>query len=74
MVARVGVAVEVLLPGEDPESSFIDDIEHWIGVYEQLIEVCARLPRQSRGRVLQGQLRRFRGRLAYWRARTGEAR
>jgi hypothetical protein len=32
-----------LLPGEDPESTQLDDAEHWIKVYRELLEYKHRL-------------------------------
>jgi hypothetical protein len=47
-----------LLPGEASASSAADDVEHWLGVYEQLVE---RLGAHGI------RHRRFEERLAYWR-------
>lgn len=31
-------AAEAFLPGEDPRTSYRDDVEHWISVYSELLE------------------------------------
>src|SRR5579864_1455765 len=39
--ARRAVDQEALLDGEDPDSPHLDDAEHWISVYHELIEFKA---------------------------------
>ena len=42
-----------LLPGEDPSSRRVDDAEHWIGVYEELLSFKSTLLRETEARLAE---------------------
>ena len=42
-VPAASAADEQLLPGEEPDSVYVDDAVHWIGVYKELIRVRKQL-------------------------------
>lgn len=66
-MAVTGAVVD-LFPGEDPRSYDSEDVEHWIGVYEELLDFCLRA--SSDGETgLEPYIARFRERLEYWRDR-----
>jgi hypothetical protein len=70
-----------LLPGENPESEYLEDAELWIEIYTELIDVTegllARLNEPSLARAgvreeaapISDQLQRFRRRLDFWKSR-----
>jgi hypothetical protein len=65
-----------LLAGEDPETEHPEDVEHWIGVYTELLAGARRL----RGIATEDDLRldvelgRLRNRLAFWIERRADLR
>jgi hypothetical protein len=63
-----------LLAGEEPETEHLEDVEHWIAVYAELLAGACRLresPPEDERR-LDAELERLRGRLAFWLARRAE--
>jgi hypothetical protein len=42
---------EALLDGEDPESLHLDDPEHWVAVYSELVEATNRMLDAARERL-----------------------
>lgn len=61
-VARPGSEALPLLPGEELASDHLDDVEHWVAVYEELIGfLLASRPDPT------DTLERYRRRLAHWR-------
>ncbi len=64
----------VLLTGEEPGTEHLEDVEHWIAVYAELI-TGARRPQgtgpESEER-LEVELGRLRDRLAFWLRRRSE--
>ena len=68
------------LPGEDLECMVLDDVEHWVGVYEELTSTLAGLVEQQEtgggsnrdlGQV-RDHLRRAERRLRFWRWRLAQ--
>jgi hypothetical protein len=55
----------VLLPGENPETALLDDAEHWVNVYGELVADLVDLGSPE-------QLERLKGRLEFWLARVKE--
>ncbi|MBO0730085.1 MAG: hypothetical protein J2P57_12555 [Acidimicrobiaceae bacterium] len=74
---REQVAGDATLPGEDPASRLLDDLEHWSHVYEELATTLAALIQQQEREEgasgylarLQAQLEHAQERLRYWRQR-----
>ena len=75
---------EHLLPGEDPDSHYPEDAEHWVDVYRELSQQIAvvntHMPTQSDEDPiadepkLDEELARIRNRLAFWERRVVEMR
>ncbi|MBO0682759.1 MAG: hypothetical protein J2P45_06350 [Candidatus Dormibacteraeota bacterium] len=68
------------LPGEDLQCTALDDVEHWVGVYDELTSALAGLLEHQRsagasewalGQV-DDQLRRAERRLGFWRRRLAQ--
>ena len=60
-----------LLAGEEPATEHVEDVDHWIVVYEELVAGTRRLQAmapEADGRLAAEQ-RRLQERLAYWRFR-----
>ena len=65
------------LDGEDPETPYREDMEHWVAVYEELVSFCEWLlasPPTSPGdadqaRLLVARREHALRRLNYWRSR-----
>ena len=65
--------VDPLLPSEDPNTPYAEDVEHWVSVYSELLGVQLRVLglTEAPGPVdPPAQLRRIRRRLEFWRARA----
>ena len=70
---------DVLLPGEDPGNSQKGDAEHWISVYQQLLDHNLRLLNHMRNQndaetetqPLDGHIQRLEARLARWKGVPG---
>jgi hypothetical protein len=71
---ELGDVESACLAGEDPTTGDLEDVEHWIDVYGELITTTHDLlpasPEGSRG--LNEQLARMRGRLEFWLRRRAE--
>ncbi len=61
-----------LMPGEDPRTEFLDDAEHWIAVYEEL--VLGLRGEQSVGETVRKRQADLLARLEYWRRRQKDLR
>jgi hypothetical protein len=76
-----------LMPGEDPLSSDVEDAEHWLAVYTELVEMARALvkpppshkpgsPTTDTGspemRFIQERLAALEDRLEFWRLRLGQ--
>ena len=65
-----------LLPGEDPAVADPVEIQHWIAMYEERLEIWRRRLRRARDPVsrteLQRQLEEFQARTAFWRNRHAQ--
>ncbi|MBV8528893.1 MAG: hypothetical protein JOZ75_11295 [Candidatus Dormibacteraeota bacterium] len=63
-----------LLPGEWCETTFRDDAEHWVSVYEELVDDAAGLAASAEGvsTPLDAVVSRYRCRLKFWRRRLAE--
>lgn len=60
-----------LLAGEEPATEQVEDVDHWIAVYEELVAGARRLlaiAPEPDVRIA-AELRRLQERLAYWRVR-----
>jgi hypothetical protein len=68
------VGREPLLPGEEADSEYRDDAEHWIRVYEELLASAGELAANANGArgALEAAQGRYRRRLAFWRRRAQE--
>jgi hypothetical protein len=77
---RAGNSVEdddVLLPGEDPASIHNGDVEHWISVYQELLNGSQNPLSQMRShgggemeaQSLERHIQRLEARLAFWTGR-----
>ena len=71
---RAPAAEVPILPGEDVESVDPEDVEHWVAVYEELLEAIYRA--RPMGDIeadapVQRTARRFALRRNYWRRRSG---
>ncbi|MBO0684879.1 MAG: hypothetical protein J2P45_17140 [Candidatus Dormibacteraeota bacterium] len=68
------------LPGEDLNSTALDDVRHWIGVYEELTGTLAALIGQEEGpgadrptmEQVREQHRQAEGRLRFWQRRLAQ--
>ncbi|MBO0686150.1 MAG: hypothetical protein J2P45_23625 [Candidatus Dormibacteraeota bacterium] len=58
-----------LLPGERPDTCYLDDAEHWAAVYTELTELFLGHPGWESSRQM---LDRYERRLAFWRSRLEE--
>ncbi|MBO0686140.1 MAG: hypothetical protein J2P45_23575 [Candidatus Dormibacteraeota bacterium] len=64
---------EAFLAGEDPASNDLEDVEHWIKVYAELVAATHDLKPGAEGSEdLDGQLSRMVARLEYWLQRQAE--
>lgn len=65
---------EPLLPGEEADSEYRDDAEHWIRVYDELLTSAGELARDANGAraALEAAQERYRRRLAFWRQRAAQ--
>jgi hypothetical protein len=63
VVGQTAFGPAPLLPGEDVDPAHLEDADHWVAVYEELIGFL----HQSRP-DLPATVERYRRRLAYWRA------
>lgn len=71
-----------MLPGEDPQSAYIEDSELWVEIYGELIQVTSGLLERLDGStstdadvevgLLMEQRERFHRRLAFWQSRLRE--
>lgn len=59
--------VAPLLPGEDRQSGELDDAEHWVAVYEELVSFLLSVQEPRPDRVVS-----YHRRLDYWRHRRDE--
>lgn len=66
------------LPGEDLQCMVLDDVEHWVGVYEELTTTLAGLLEQQEAAAsasnpdlvqVRDHLRRAENRLGFWQRR-----
>ena len=60
-----------LLAGEEPATEQVEDVDHWIAVYEELVAGARRLLSIASEPDIRmaAELRRLQGRLAYWQLR-----
>ena len=60
-------SVDPLLPGEDRQSDMLDDADHWVAVYEELLSFLVDVRECDCDKIGT-----FRSRLDYWRQRRDE--
>jgi hypothetical protein len=58
-----------LLRGEEPTSRMFEDAELWVAVYSELLDFLGGQPENG---VFNRTIKRYRGRLSFWRRRLDE--
>jgi hypothetical protein len=69
------IQTDVLLDGEDPATTNLDDIQHWVRVYTELVVGALGLDRQLDGNgsdAIRERSDRWGRRLSFWRTRSDE--
>ena len=69
-----GTEESALLPGESDDTSFRDDAQHWVSVYEAMVSHARDLASAGDGleSALTESLTRYRQRLEFWQQRLRE--
>jgi hypothetical protein len=69
------IQTDVLLDGEDPATTNLDDVQHWVRVYTELVVGALGLDRQLDGNgsaAIRERSDRWGRRLSFWRTRSDE--